>query len=238
MSVPVVILCGGRGTRLRERTLEIPKALVPIGRMPILLHIMKYYAHFGFKDFVLCGGFKFKKLKRYFQSHKSLVPGWNIRCVNTGLNTNTAGRLLRIKKYIKTPYFFSTYGDGLASVNLKGLLRFHRSHGRDATMTCVKPRIQFGISLLGRGNVVKKYVEKPPSKNWVNGGFFVFNQQIFDYIKGDEILEQGPFARLTSAHQMVGYTFDGFWTCMDTYKDTLLLNELWSKGKAPWKRWS
>jgi glucose-1-phosphate cytidylyltransferase len=237
MSIPVVIFCGGQGTRLRERTREIPKALVPIGDLPILMHIMKYFDHHGFNDFILCAGYKAGKIRSYFAPPSRRPTGWRIRCVDTGANTNTAGRLERVAPLIESRDFFATYGDGLSNVDLKALLRFHRGHGRAATMTCVKPRIQFGVARLDQADVVRAYVEKPPSADWVNGGFFAFTRDVFRYIKGDEVLEQEPFDRLTAARQLTGYRFRGFWSCMDTYKDTLQLNELWARKKAPWKAW-
>ena len=237
MPIPVVILCGGRGLRLRERTAEIPKALVPVGRMPILLHIMKYYAHHGFTDFILCAGYKAGKLRAWARSPALRRLGWRVTCVDTGQNTNTAGRLKKISSLIETPEFFATYGDGLSTVDLNQLLAFHRRHGKEATITCVKPRTQFGLVRLGKGGLVRSFVEKPPSEDWINGGFFVFNTGVFKYIRGDEMLEQRPFERLRSARQLVGYSFRGFWTCMDTYKDNVQLNELWARDRAPWKLW-
>lgn len=237
MSIPVVILCGGQGTRLRERTHEIPKALVPVGAMPIVFHIMKYYAHFGFTEFILCAGYKVGKMRQFAASAAIRKTGWKVTCVDTGPNTNTAGRLRRIAPLIKGPRFFATYGDGLSTVNLKDLIKFHLTHGLTATMTCVKPRVQFGMVMLDKKNVVKAFVEKPPSEHWVNGGFFVFESDVFRAIKGDEVLEQEPFARLRKSRQIAGYPFGGFWTCMDTYKDNLQLNELWARKKAPWKVW-
>ena len=237
MKPPVVVLCGGLGTRLRERTREVPKALVPVGDEPILSHILRYYAHFGFDEFILCAGYKAARLKEYAKSRAARAAGWKVTCVDTGLDTNTAGRLRRVAPLIKAPRFFATYGDGLSSVDLRKLLAFHEAHGKTATLTCVKPRIQFGIVRLGADKTVRRYVEKPPSADWVNGGFFVFERDVFRYIKGDEVLEQEPFARLTKARQLAGYPFAGFWSCMDTFKDNVSLNELWAKKKAPWKVW-
>jgi len=233
--VPVVILCGGRGTRLREGKREIPKALVPIGGVPILLHIMRLYASRGFSDFVLCLGYRGGQIRRFWARPPREARGWRVDCVDTGVDTNTAGRLKRAAPHIRSADFFATYGDGLSDIDPRGLLAYHLRHGRAATMTCVKPPIQFGVAELGPGRRVTAYVEKPPSEKWVNGGFFVFQRRMLSYIRGDEVLEQGPFARLTRARELVAYPFRGFWNCMDTYKDNLRLNELWDGGQAPWR---
>lgn len=256
----VVILCGGKGTRLREQTEEIPKPLVEIGGMPILWHIMKSYDSRGFKDFILCLGYKGEKIKDFFVnfhyrskddfdlirgvpktlSRRSLndVNNWNVTFAETGLETNTGGRIKKIEKYITGDTFFTTYGDGLSGVNFNEQLKYHKSHKKIATMTCVQPKSQFGVVEIGAKNLVQKYLEKPQMRQWVNGGFFVFDKEIFSLIHENDVLEQEPMGRLETRRQIVAYPFKGFWACMDTYKDAQTLNELWSRSAAPWKTWN
>jgi glucose-1-phosphate cytidylyltransferase len=257
-SPQVVILCGGKGTRLREHTEEIPKPLVEVGGMPILWHIMKGYARHGFTDFVLCLGYKGDKIKDFFMNFKYRKMGdltiekgkvttskkaitnnnlanWRITLADTGPETSTGGRLKKIQKYIHSKTFFVTYGDGLASIDFTDQLAYHLKHGRTATMTCVKPRNPFGVVEVNPDKLVQSYVEKPRMNQWVNGGFFVFEKKIFSAIRGNEMLEKEPLEKLSKESQLVAYEFDGFWTCMDTYKDTQMLNELWNQGPAPWE---
>ena len=230
----VVILCGGQGMRLREHTESIPKPLVEIGGKPILWHLMKLYAHYGFDDFVLCVGYKGEQIREFVKRDNP----WNVVAVETGQETNTGGRLKRVQPYVTSPTFFATYADGLASINLPELLAFHRRQATAATMTCVKPRTHYGLVDIGAGHRVTGYREKPQLETWVNGGFFVFEQAVFESIHDDETLEREPLERLMRAGQLSAYPFDGFWVCMDTYKDTQTLNQLWQSGKAEWKVWT
>lgn len=229
----VVILCGGLGSRLAEETKLIPKPMVKIGSKPIIDHIINIYKKNGFNDFILATGYKNKILEKYFSNRK------NIDCIYTGKNTLTGGRLLRLKKYFKKDEnFLLTYADGLTNQNLRKIVRFHLKHKRIATLTSVKPPARFGeIKIIG--NRVKSFKEKPQlQNNWINGGYFVFNSKIFNFISGDnEMLEREPFQKLTRSKNLMAYKHYGFWQCMDTLKDKLFLEEIWKKNKAPWKNW-
>jgi len=253
----VVILCGGKGTRLQEKTQYIPKVLVEVGGQPILWHIMKGYASFSYTDFVLCLGYLGDKIRDYFRNHGTVLPDqrlapslaemihyqtaggqtWQITGVDTGLETNTGGRIRRVAPFIEGETFLATYGDGVADLDLPALLDFHHSHGRIATLTAVNPISQFGIVELDGRGVITAFREKPRLQEWVNGGFFVFNRAIFDYLQDNSVLERAPFERLARERQIMAYQHRGFWACMDTYKDTLLLDSLWRSGQAPWKTW-
>jgi len=226
----VVILCGGKGTRMGKE--ELPKALFPIGDKPILWHVMSVYAGYGFKDFVLCLGYQGDKIKSYF----SKIRNWKIKFVDTGLDTNTGGRIKKIETYIKDNHFLATYGDGLADVNIKELIEFHLGHNKPATLTAVKPCSPFGIVGIDT-NTVTYFEEKPRLDHRVNGGFFVFSKEFFRYIHDNDILEKDTFARLVKDRNLNAYKHNGFWECMDTYKDNLRLNQLWLEGKAPWAVW-
>lgn len=234
----VVILCGGMGTRLRERTQEIPKPLIDIGGRPILWHVMKTYAHHGYRDFLLCLGYKGEKIEQYFANTEAAQKeGWAIHFVDTGLETNTGGRIKRIEGLISGERFFATYADGLADIDLEALLSFHRSHRKIATITAVQPLSPFGLLQLGNDGQVVRFQEKPQLQEWVNGGFFVFEREIFNYLTEDSILEREPFEVLAREGQIMAYKHLGFWRCMDTYKDTITLNSLWQARRAPWKVW-
>ena len=252
----VVILCGGLGTRLSEETTLKPKPMVEIGSRPILWHIMKIYEKFGFDDFVLPLGYKGDYIKNYFinyktinsdfeinlgsgniSSHKSSDEKWNINLIDTGKHTLTGGRLLRLKDRLKET-FMMTYGDGVCDVDINKLLDFHKSHGKIATVTAVRPQARFG-GLEIEDNKVKSFIEKPESNNsnesWINGGFFIFNTEIFDYLENDmTILERSPLEKLAEEGQLMTYQHNGFWQCMDTIRDKDYLNELASKGDTPW----
>lgn len=233
----VVILCGGQGTRLREHTQTIPKGLVEIGGRPILWHIMKLFAHHGFRDFILCLGYKGELIQQYFEAQRG--EPWRIAFADTGERTQTGGRVLRILPLVRGERVFVTYGDGLANVDLRALLAFHRQQGRAATITCVNPESPFGVVEIDGGNRVVSYREKPRLDHWISGGFFVFERRAFQYLRGDDdILERRPFESMVTDGQVAAYRLDGFWTCMDTYKDTQRLNELWQNGVAPWKLWT
>ena len=228
----VVILCGGLGSRLAEETKLIPKPMIKIGKIPMVQHIIKFYQSYGFKDFILATGYKKEFLERFYKNEK------RINCVDTGKETLTGGRLLRLKKYFKKDEIFSvTYGDGLTNQNLKKLYYFHKKHKKIATLTAVRPPARFG-ELDISGSRVKKFKEKPQLKNnWVNGGFFIFNYKIFNFISGDKImLEREPFNKLTKKKQLMAYKHYGFWQCMDTMRDKKVLSDLWKEKKAPWKK--
>ena len=255
-----IIFCGGQGTRLREETEYRPKPLVDIGGHPILWHIMKLYGHYGFSDFVLCLGYRGHMLKEYFLNYEAMNNDFTIRmggqqrihyhdshkeqdyCVtlaDTGLNTMTGGRLLRIKRFIEDDTFLVTYGDGVADVDLRALLDFHQAHGKVATITTVQPPSRFGILDIGKDKHVDRFREKPQQESWASAGFFVFNRRIFDYLWGDDCaLEQHPLQQLAAEGELVAYCHEGFFYAMDTYREYLLLNEMWNSGKAPWKVWS
>lgn len=231
-NIQTLILCGGKGTRMGYE--ELPKPLFEIGGRPILWHIMKSYESFGFTNFILLLGYKKEKIIKYFKRHKD----WNIDFLDTGLNTNTGGRIKKARSLIKNDIFFATYGDGLSDVNLKTLLDFHNKHGKVATLTSVRPPSQFGImGIDSHSNTVTHFQEKPKTDHWVNGGFFVFNREIFKYLKDDDILESDTFSRLVSKRQLVAYKHNGFWECMDTYKDNLRLSQLWNARRPPWAVW-
>lgn len=230
----VVILCGGKGTRMGKDLQGLPKALILIGNKPIIWHIMKYYNYFGFNDFILCLGYKGDDIIKYFKKDSE----FKIRFLDTGLETNTGGRIKKVEKYINSDVFFTTYGDGLSNLNLKTLLRFHRKHKKIATLTAVQPHSSFGIvGINAHTNTVTHFEEKPILDHWINGGFFVFDKDIFRYTHSDDILERDTFCRVVNDKNLVAYKHTGFWECMDTYKDNLRLNQLWQEGKAPWALW-
>ncbi len=230
----VVILCGGKGTRMGEAARYIPKPLIKIGQKPILWHILNYYSSWGINNFILCLGYKGHKIRQYFSNNKK----WNITFVDTGLGTNTGGRIKKVKKYIKRETFFATYGDGVSDINLVKLLKYHKEKGKIATVTAVRPMSQFGVMVLNNDASIKKFEEKPRLDHWVNGGFFVFEKGIFSYLSGEnDILEKGPFEKLAKNNDIVAYKHAGFWKCMDTYKDNLELNNMYESGKAVWANW-
>ena len=229
-NIAVVILCGGKGLRMSEMTESIPKPLVRIGDRPILWHIMKMYSHYGFNDFILCLGYKASQIKKYFEGNKE----WNITFADTGLTTNTGGRIKRIERHIKNSPFFVTYADGLADINLNDLLEFHTQQNKIATLTAVRPQLPFGIVELDGNSLVTSFAEKPVSDHWINGGFFVFDTDVFSCIEENDTLEKEVFERLTQDRQISAYKHQGFWKCMDTYKDNLELNEMFASNKAKW----
>jgi glucose-1-phosphate cytidylyltransferase len=233
----VAILCGGRGTRLREHTEAIPKALVDVGGHPILWHIVRIYASQGFSRVVLCLGYKGELVER-FVAERDWPEGLAVECVDTGLETPTGGRLLRARDHLGDSTFCATYGDGVADVDLGALLAFHREQGTLATMTVVRPRLQFGVAELDGNGRVAGFVEKPRSEHWINGGFFCFEPGALDYLREDSVLEREPLQALAADGQLSAYRHLGFWDCMDTYKDAVLLNDLWARGEAPWKVWA
>ena len=232
----IILLCGGLGTRLAEETKVKPKPMVKIGSEPILIHLINYYKKFGFKEFVLALGYKGYVIKDYFKKKKNLKQ--KIIFADTGKSTLTGGRLLRLKKYIDdNDDFMLTYGDGLSNVNLKKLLYFHKKHNKICTLTAVRPQARFGELTISNNSQVKKFEEKPQtSQNWINGGFFVFKKDIFKYLKNDNtVLERYPLQMLTREKQLMAYKHPGFWQCMDTLRDKNVLNDIWKRGRAPWK---
>jgi glucose-1-phosphate cytidylyltransferase len=251
----VVILCGGKGLRMKEITEDIPKPLAMIGGKPILWHIMKTYYHYGFKEFVLLLGYKGDKIKEYFKDYKwknsdfilredgsyeMLEPSekWSITFLDTGIDTMTGGRLIRAKSILKDESFMLTYGDGLADINLNALIDFHNKRGKIATVTGIRKSNQYGV-LSAEDNIAIQFAEKPVCNDIINGGFFVFNSEIFNYLQdGDKcILEKKPLVRLVDDRQLAVYNHYGFWTAMDTYKDIMDVNKLWEKEQALWKVW-
>jgi len=250
----VIILAGGLGTRLAEETSARPKPMVEIGGKPILWHIMNLYARHGFNDFLIACGYKGETIKEYFHNYavhnsdlflnlkdgtcqvaNSLVPDWQVGVVDTGLNTLTGGRLRRLQSFLGNRTFLVTYGDGLANVDLKALVQFHRVHGKLATVTAVSPVARFG-SLALNGDRVAAFAEKPQTgEGWINGGFFVFEPRVLDYLAGDQTaLEREPLERLADDGQLMAYRHSGFWHPMDTLRDKQMLESLWASGKAPW----
>ncbi len=233
-----VILCGGRGTRLGEHGTAVPKALLEIGGSPILWHILKLYSHYGLNDFVLCLGHLGEKIKQFFSADDVRENDWQIAMSDTGLETNSGGRIHRIRDHLEGEGVFCvTYGDGLADIDLKALIAYHLGHGRIGTLVAAKPRSGFGVLELDQDDSVTEFREKPPLDHWINGGFFVFNRQILDYLSDDVVLEREPLEALVSERQLMAYRHGGFWKCLDTYKDYLELNQMYDSGQAAWKVW-
>jgi glucose-1-phosphate cytidylyltransferase len=253
----VVILCGGRGIRLMRETEFKPKPLVEIGSRPILWHIMKIYNRYGYKDFILCTGYKGEMIKEYFLNYRAMnnnftvhlgekskitfhdsgvQEDWNVTIVDTGLEAMTGARLKKIESFIDTDTFMVTYGDGVTDADIQKLTAFHNKHGKIATVLGVHPQSRFG-ELIVDGETVKEFSEKPQVEDsYINGGFFIFNRRIFDYLDDDDacVLERRPLEALAKQHEMAVYRHDGFWHCMDTHRDMELLNEIWQSGNAPW----
>jgi len=252
-----VILAGGLGTRLSEETVVKPKPMVEIGGKPMLWHIMNIYAAHGFNEFVVAIGYKGEMIKDYFINyHKlqsdltvSLKTGdvvaykkcprdWTVHLVDTGPESLTGGRLKRLEDRLKGETFMLTYGDGVSNVDVKKLVEFHKSHGKIATVTAVRPTARFG-GMSFDGDMVSEFKEKPQTgEGWINGGFFVFNSQVFDYLDGDStVLEGAPLERLARDGQLVAFRHEGFWQCMDTIRDKHTLESMWMNSSAPWKIW-
>jgi glucose-1-phosphate cytidylyltransferase len=228
---PVVILCGGRGTRLREKTESVPKPLVEIGGRPILWHVMSIYAAHGLNRFILLCGHGHDQVDAFASS---TPPEWDVSCIDTGLDTPTGGRVARARDLLDGGTFCLTYADGVADIDLDALLGFHRDERAAATMTVVRPQNPWGVARLD-GERVRGFAEKPPLDCWVNGGFFVMEPRALDAIGPDDLLERHPLETLARRDELAAYRHDGFWDCMDTYKDTLLLNDLWEQDRAPWR---
>ena len=256
----IVILCGGMGIRLKEETEFKPKPLVEIGGKPILWHIMKIYSYYGYKEFILCLGYKGEKIKEYFLNYEAVnndftiklgspnkikyhgthdETNWRITLVDTGLSSMTGARIKRIEKYIDEDEFMLTYGDGVAKINIKDLVDFHYSHGKIGTVTGVHPQPRFG-KLVVEKNSVNEFSEKAlSSKEYINGGYFIFNRKIFNYLSADDscVFEKEPLERLARDNQLMMYPLDSFWQCMDTHRDMQLLKEIWDSGNVEWKVW-
>jgi glucose-1-phosphate cytidylyltransferase len=229
----VAILCGGRGTRLQEHTQSIPKPLVEIGGRPILWHVMGIYLAAGFRRFVLCTGYRGELIERFIET-MDWGGGVEVVCLDTGLDTPTGGRVLAAARHLDAVPFCLTYADGVADVDLGELLAFHRAHGGLATVTVVRPELPFGVTDVAEDGRVRGFREKPRAEQWMNGGFFVFEPAVVDYLAEDSVLEREPLERLAAAGELHAFRHDGFWDCMDTYKDAVLLNDLWAQGLAPW----
>lgn len=254
-----IILAGGLGTRLSEETVVKPKPMVEIGGMPILWHIMKIYSYYGIKDFLIALGYKGEVIKYFFLNYNlyksdvvlnlqsgggkfvnNSVEDWTVRLHDTGDKSMTGGRLLRLKEHILPgETFMLTYGDGVADVNIIDLLAFHNQHGKIATLTAVRPPARFGSIEMDDQGCISEFKEKPQvGEGWINGGFFVFNYDIFKYLENDEsILEREPLENLCRDNQLMAYRHYGFWQCMDTVRDRDSLNNIWLSGNAPWKKW-
>jgi len=254
----VAILAGGVGTRLAEETVVKPKPMVEIGGRPILWHIMMHYYHYGYKEFVIALGYKGECIKEYLIDYSALHsnltvrikqgdvrvhgaeqhPDWTVDLIDTGLETLTGGRIKRIAPYLGNGTFMLTWGDGVSNVNLDELLKFHRSHGKLATLTAVRPPARFGHIEVNGDRVIEFSEKLQTSEGWINGAFFVLEPGVLDYIDGDQTYwEREPMERLARDGQLIAYKHTGFWQCMDTLRDKNLLNELWDSGKAPWKIW-
>ena len=260
-NVKVVILCGGRGVRFHEATEYRPKPLIEIGEKPILWHIMKTYARYGYHSFVLCLGYKGDMIKRYFLDYQLMnndftvrlgdkkeialhsssdEQDWAITLAETGLNAMTGARIKRIEKYIDSDLFMLTYGDAVANLDIERLIDFHRSHNKIGTVTAVRPPSRFGEVQVQKNNVVKEFREKAVIRSdYVNGGFFVFDRRLFDYVTDEDscTFEKEPLERLAKDGQLAAYVHDGYWQCMDTYRDWQLLNQEWESGNPNWKVW-
>jgi glucose-1-phosphate cytidylyltransferase len=256
----VVIFAGGLGTRLMEETEARPKPMVEIGGKPILWHIMKIYSHYGFNEFLLCLGYKQEMIKEFFinyyaynsdltidlknnttKIHNSNTENFNVTLVDTGLMTNTAGRLKKVQNYIGDETFMLTYGDGLADIDINKLITYHKDKGKLATLTSIQMPGKFGNIEMDTEGIVKRFVEKPEGDGvWINGGFMILESKIFDYLDGDmdDIQwEKVPLINITNDSQLATYKHTGFWKCMDALRDKMELEELWESGKAKWKVW-
>lgn len=254
----VVILAGGFGTRISEESHLKPKPMVEIGEQPILWHIMKYYSEFGFHDFVICLGYKQYVVKEYFadyflhtsdvtfdlannrmEVHNNYSEPWRVTLVDTGLHTMTGGRIKRIRDYIGDEPFLLTYGDGVSNVDLNALVEFHKKHGKTATITGVNVGQRFGVLEVDADGAIREFREKNDDDGKIiNGGFMVMNPDVFDYIAGDStVFEKEPLENLAKDGQLMVYRHDGFWKCMDTQRDKMQLEQMWTEGKAPWKIW-
>ena len=258
----IALLAGGKGIRLHGQGAEQPKVLFEIGNRPVIWHIMKMYAHAGFNDFVILLGYQGESIIEYFLHQAPYLdsdievkrgPGggaaqvtvlnpsndsWRVTLGRTGIDSPTGERVRRARIHLDSEErFMLTYGDGLSDLDIADLLQFHRAHGKLGTLTAVRTRSQFGHILADHDGLVERIEEKPRLPDWINGGFFVFEQAMLDYLEPDDVLESDCLPRLAAAGQLMAYRHEGFWACMDTHKDSLMLNEQWSSGKAPWRKW-
>ncbi len=255
----VVILAGGFGTRISEESHLKPKPMISIGDAPILWHIMKIYSHYGFNEFIICCGYKGYVIKEYFADyylhrsditfdfskdneiiiHSNVAEPWKVTVVDTGLNTQTGGRLKRVQRYIGNETFMLTYGDGVSDVNIKELINFHKENKKTATITAIQPGGKFGVLEIDGNQNITRFAEKVKEDGgWVNGGFMVLEPEIFELIEGDStILERGPLEKLAQKGELFAYKHPGFWQCMDTQRDKNHLESIWEKDRAPWKVW-
>ncbi len=253
-----VLLAGGLGTRMREETEFRPKPMVEVGGRPVLWHIMKVLGAQGINDFVICAGYKAEMIKHYFYNyalensdftvklgdHDRITyhgphdeMSWTVTVADTGPETNTGGRIKKIERYLDDGPFLCTYGDGIADVDLSALVKSHRNMNKVATMTCVQPTSRFGVVDTDQLGQVVAFREKPQVQDWINIGYFIFNQSIFNYLDDDSVLEEAPLRDLAQAGQVNTYRHNGFWQPMDTYRESQMLNAAWNSGKAPWKIW-
>lgn len=232
----MVILCGGRGTRLQEHTQSIPKPLVEIGGKPILWHVVRIYAAAGYRRFVLCLGYRGDMIAEFVEA-ETWPDGVTFDAIDTGTDTPTGGRIHAVGDRLSGGAFCATYGDGVADIDLGSQADFHRDHGATATVTVVQPTLQFGVAELNGDGVVRGFTEKPQLDRWINGGFFRFEPAVLDRLEPDSVLERGPLESLAADGELRGFRHEGFWDCMDTYKDAVALNDRWSEQSAPWKVW-
>lgn len=255
----VVILAGGLGTRISEESHLKPKPMIEVGDAPILWHIMKYYSSYGFNEFIICCGYKGYVIKEYFADyylhrsditfdfsdnnkmivHNNVAEPWKVTVIDTGLHTMTGGRLKRIQKYVGNETCMMTYGDGVSDVDLDALLKFHREHGKAATLTAIQPGGRFGVLDIDDSQTVRQFSEKAKEDGgWINAGFMVLEPEAFSYIEGDQTyFEKEPLENMAKDGKLAAYRHEGFWKCMDTMRDKGMLDELWNKGNAPWKCW-
>lgn len=254
-----VLLAGGLGTRMREETEFRPKPMVEVGGRPVLWHIMKILGQQSIDEFIVCAGYKSEMIKDFFINYRSVnqdftvtlgdhqsveyhdahgEEDWRVTVSDTGAATMTGGRIKRVRKYVGDERFLATYGDGIADIDLAALVAFHESHGKIATVTAVQPLSRFGVLDLAEDGAVNQFKEKPQVEGWINIGYFIFEPGIFDYLEGDEtVLEEAPLHRLAAENQIAAYPHRGFWQPMDTYREALMLNEMWDAGAAPWRTW-
>ena len=255
----VVILAGGLGTRISEESHLKPKPMITIGDSPILWHIMKIYSYYGFNEFIICCGYKGHVIKEYFADyylyrsditfdfandnqmivHNNIAEPWKVTLVDTGLHTQTGGRIKKVQKYIGNETFMCTYGDGVSNVDINALLNFHKSHGKSCTITAIQPGNKFGVLDIGDGQIINKFTEKGKEEGgWINAGFMILGPEILDVIEQDStVLEREPFEYMATQGQLVAYKHHGFWQCMDTQRDKFYLEKLIEEKKAPWMKW-
>ena len=256
VNIPAVILAGGLGTRIREETEFKPKPMVEIGGRPVIWHIMKHLSYFGVNRFIICVGYKGDVIRDYFLNYRARnndftvslgaqdtlkfhdnhnESNWSVTVAETGNLTNTGGRLFSIEKYVRGETFLSTYGDGLSDINISELYKFHTESNRVATVTAVRPLTRFGVLDIDDNQKVTNFREKPLSEGWINGGYFIFNPEIFNYLSENVVLEQEPLQELAKRKELLAFKHEGFWQPMDTFRESKALNDLWNSGAAPWK---